>query len=167
MKRRLGLVSLVAMLLFPAGAASVRADDTWAARQTLIGITGVSITVEDLSDASKKMNLAKEDIQTDVELKLRLAGIRVLTEQEGLKLPGNPWLYVLVNVSQDGRAASVEVELYQDAVLTRRGPTWTYSICTWSLSGVMSNPSGPGVRDFTEEVVDRFLNAWLSVNPKK
>ena len=124
----------------------------------------VWVVVEGLPDDAKKLGLSEETIQTDVELKLRLAGMRVVTEQEGLKLTGGPHLYVNVNVV--GLAARIDVELLQNASLERTGQ-WAAAVSTWDVGFLSSNPSGEYIRDRTKDLVDQFLNAWLSVNPKK
>ena len=44
----------------------------------LVGIAAVDILIERLPKGADKLGLTKESIRTDVELKLRLAGIRVI-----------------------------------------------------------------------------------------
>jgi hypothetical protein len=119
----------------------------------------------DLPDSAKILGLTKEIIQTDVELKLRQAGMRVMTREEGEKLPGSPAVYINVNLSDDARAANIGVELQQNAQLERNN-LWTPDIITSSTGVLVSNPTAQGIRDFVKDHVDTFLNAWLSVNPK-
>jgi hypothetical protein len=110
------------------------------------------VLVEDLPDGAKVLGLTKDAIQTDVELKLRLAGMRVVTTQEEVaKLPGSPSLYVNVNVS-DSRAgaASVDVELDQNAVLERNGK-FTIGVTTWTTGTVIVNPSVQGIRNWIKD----------------
>lgn len=65
--------------------------------ESLRGLKGVLVLVEALKPEIEADGLRRDSIQTDVELKLRLAGIKVLTEEECLKEPGCPWLYVYIN----------------------------------------------------------------------
>jgi hypothetical protein len=123
------------------------------------------VLVEDLPDSAKILSLSKDTIQTDVELKLRLAGIRVVTDDEDAKLPGSPALYVNLNLTDDARVAHVDVELEQNATL-ERNTLWTPRITTWSTGVLLSNPTAQGIRDAVKDHVDTFLNAWFSVNPK-
>jgi len=88
---------------------------------TLKGISAISVLVEDLPDGAKVLGLTKESIQTDVELKLRLAGMTVVTLEESNSLPGRPYLYVFVNVTARPGAARIDVSLHQDARLERDG----------------------------------------------
>jgi hypothetical protein len=59
-------------------------DDEYS-RESLRGLRGVHVIVEVLRPAVKKGGLTEAMIRTDTELKLRLAGIRVLTQDEALK----------------------------------------------------------------------------------
>jgi hypothetical protein len=129
---------------------------------TLKGINGVQVLVEDLSDSAKALGLERETIQTDVELKLRLAGMRVLSEEEGNNTPGNPSLYVNVRVVRS--AAAVAVELKQSVRSVRNGELTLGT--TWSAGGVGTNLTAESIRRHIKDYIDAFLNAWLSVNPK-
>ncbi|PYU66748.1 MAG: hypothetical protein DMG49_21105 [Acidobacteria bacterium] len=76
-------------------------------------------------------------------------------------------MYVNVNVSDSSaRAASIDVELDQNALLERNGE-FAIGVTTWSTGAVIVNPNVQGVRNWIKDDVDKFLNAWLSVNPKK
>ena len=55
------------------------ASDSEVDRQTLAGITAVKVVIEDLPSDALNLGLIRESIQTDVELKLRLAGMRIVT----------------------------------------------------------------------------------------
>jgi hypothetical protein len=167
MTRRLEIICLIAICLIGVISPIVQADDSRLSRETLKGISAVSVVVEDLPpDSAKILGLSKETIQTDVELKLRLGGIRVVTEKEGMRLPGSPAVYINVNLADDLRAAHIDIELQQNALLERNN-LWAPRITTWSTSILVSNPNLQGIRDFLKDHVDKFLNAWLSVNPKK
>jgi hypothetical protein len=74
-------------------------------------------------------------------------------------------LYVTVNLTNDGHAASVDVEL-QQAIRLLRDPTIMTLATTWSVGGVIVNPSVQGIRNSVKDKVDEFLNGWLSVNPQ-
>jgi hypothetical protein len=126
----------------------------------------MSVEVEDLSDGAKALGLSAETIQTDVELKLRLAGIRVVTAEEDLKVPGMPTLYVNPQVLSNSKAMSISIALDQNVVLDRNGQRQV-GIKTWEVGAVGVNPSAEGIRSEIKDLVDQFLNAWLSVNPKK
>jgi hypothetical protein len=73
---------------------------------------------------------------TGVKLKLRLAGTRVLSEEQDSKTLGRPFLYV--NITATAEAANLDVELCQDAVLVRNLQQ-TPSVTTWSKGLVVQN----------------------------
>jgi hypothetical protein len=155
------------MFLIAAGSPFVQAQETSAFEtSTLQGISTVFVLVESLPDGAKVLGLSGDTIQTDVELKLRLAGMRVVTEEEGVKLPGGPYLYVRITLTDNAVAASIEVELVQSALLQRNN-LFAPSVTTWDKLHVLSYPTSQGIRDAVKDDVDKFLNDWLSVNPKK
>jgi hypothetical protein len=79
------------------GGGSWASDDKYA-RATLRGIEGVNVAIESLEPEVERAGLVRQQIETDVELRLRKAGIRVLTEEERQGTPGAPYLYINVNV---------------------------------------------------------------------
>jgi len=129
--------------------------------RSLKGIDSVQVVI-DLTDTGKVSELDKYIIRTDVELKLRGAGMRVLSEEEESKAPGSPYLYLNVNLV--GTAAAVEIQLMQTARLVRNDEIAVGA--TWSQRSLSTNSTAPVVRGLIKDQVDTFLNAWLSVNPK-
>jgi len=125
----------------------------------------VQVVVEQFDDAAKALGLNQETAKTDVELKMRLAGMHVLSDEEATSAPGRPYFYVNVTVSDNGKAATVEVQLIQEVRLVRNGELAVAA--TWSRNGISTNPNASAIRGFIKDGVDAFLNAWLSVNPKK
>jgi hypothetical protein len=124
---------------------------------TLKGIREVQVAIGDLSDSAQALGLEEEAMQTDVELQLRRAGMRVSTT------PGGAFVYVSVSVV--GRASAIRVELNQSARLLLSGEVWT--VTTWSKDYLEENSTAESVRSHFKEIVDAFVNDWLSVNPKK
>ena len=127
--------------------------------------------MEPLSAQAKQDGLNEVDIQKDVELKLRLAGIRVLTEKESLDTPGGPYLYVLASDVLTGGiyAVSIRVGLCQSVYLERDPSSFIAGAETWSIQSVatIGRNKLAELRDSIKDDVDTFLNAYLSVNPKK
>jgi hypothetical protein len=163
MTRRLAMICLVTMFLIGVSSLSVPAQGS---RFTLEGITAVSVSVEKLPDSAKVIGLTADAIQTDVELKLRLAGMHVATEKEWLQLPGMPILYINVNLTNPALAASIDVMFKQNVRLERNDMT-VANISTWDRGTLLGNPTAQRIRDLIKDKVDVFLNDWLSVNPKK
>jgi hypothetical protein len=160
--RRLAAICVFAVLTFGVMSPSVSAQD----RRNLKGIDGLFVEVETLPNSASKLGLSEGILQTDVEQKLRLAGVRVVTNQEGANLPGSPYLYVRLIATDPPEAVAVEIGLNQNATLERNGD-FAPEVATWEKILVIANPSGQSVRDNIKDLTDDFLNDWLAVNPKK
>jgi len=123
---------------------------------TLKGIRAVQVAIEDLSDSAQALGLEEETLQTDVELKLRRAGLRVSSTPVGA--------FVYISVSVVDGASAIRVELNQSARLLLSGETWT--VTTWSQGYLEANSTAASIRSHVKDLVDAFVNDWLSVNPK-
>lgn len=164
MTKRLAMTYLMTTLLIGVISRPVQAQNN--DLSGLQGLNTVFVQVEELSPGAASLGLTKETIQTDIELKLRLAGMHVVPYAEGIKLPGSANLYVRVTLTDSAEAADVGVVLEQNAFLARNGQFIPTAI-TWGTGGVFAHPTAQIIRDRTKDFVDGFLNAWLSVNPKK
>lgn len=98
MTQRLATICFVTMFLIGLAAPSARAQGKTSAAM-LKGVGTVSVVVENLQDGAKTLNLTRETIRTDVGLKLRLAGMRVVTDEESLKLSGSPFVSISVTLA--------------------------------------------------------------------
>jgi hypothetical protein len=120
----------------------------------LKGLTTVFVAV-DLNDDARKMGLNQGVIESDVNLKLRLAGMRVVTAAEILTIPGSPILNVNV-ATLAPQAASIQVQLDQDAQL-ERNEEFAPEVTTWGTTVVVANPTVHGIRDTIKDEIDKFL----------
>lgn len=161
MKRWLATICLMTVFSIGLTSPSVRAQDL----DGLKGIRIVYVLVEDVPEGAKKLGLTAETIQNDVELKLLLAGMGVATLKDGHTLPGRPHVYVRFTLTKGAEAASIQVELDQDAVLDRNAEH-ALSVITWDTGYLLPNPTAQSIRDNIKSGVGEFLNAWLSVNSK-
>jgi hypothetical protein len=141
-------------------------------RGTLRGLQGVRVLIEDLIPEVERSGLTKNDLQTFVETKLRKAGIKAFTQEECLGTPGEPYLYVLINLNtgkagDEVYAFSIDVGVIQN-VLLRRDPRMKSYAITWSTGGVGSIEKEflNRLRDSVDDLVDIFINSYLSANPK-
>ena len=119
-------VGWVCLLLLGVGVCvGAQAGDLDMDRATLRGLNGVQVVIEALTPKMEEDGLAAKQLQTDVELRLRAAGIPVLSQAEALNTKGMPYLYVNIRAksSDDGLYGySVEVDLprLQGSIGTRR-----------------------------------------------
>jgi len=148
------------------------ARDTKETRKTLKGIKGVGIKIM-IDDDAKNIGLYESVGKTDVELKLRLAGIKIYDESEVENIPGKPYLMVMVDALKTDSikvmSFSIRVELYQYVSLIRNSQVAAYA-ATWHVGHYsMCYPNGctDSIRNGIKDEVDKFINAYLSVNPKK
>jgi hypothetical protein len=141
-------------------------------RSTLQGLKGFKVLVEDLAPEVEREGLVKDPLQKGIEDKLRAAGIKVLTQEEAAQTPGEPYLYVNINVTlPKGEEAvcsySIDFALIQNVTLVRNPKQTTYAI-TWSTGGVglIGKKSLGELKESVEELVEIFIKAHSSVNPK-
>ena len=126
----LDLVLVFTIALSNIDAYAMNIDDEFS-RYTLRGLSGVGVRIATNVDSHlrlKQLGLTRQQFQEDVELRLRLAGIRILGEEE-LTLPGlTPALVVTVNVLQGSQvvyAYSIGVAVIQLCLLSKNMPALT------------------------------------------
>lgn len=167
------IVALVAVLWW-GGASTGGWAQTEAKRGSLRGLKGVGVVVEALQPEAEREGLTKSQLRTDVELALRQAGIRVLSEEESLAEPGGPYLYINLNTVKSevlyafvSYSFSLQISLRQDATLTR-DPSIKVNAMTWQTS-VLGSVSAANLQDLRKTLrdsLDQFINDYLAVNPK-
>jgi hypothetical protein len=166
------LSSLMALAALPPVLAI---EDDEYARSTLRGLPGVYVAVVALDPDVQQDGLTKATLQADAELRLRMAGINVLSREEWAKTQGGPVCYIDVSIVKDVGltdvldfdlyAFEVSVELHQDVALVRDTAVKVLSP-TWSASYVGFTNTLPRIRTKVTELVERFINAYQAVNPK-
>ena len=162
-------LSRLAMVLLVAASAAT-ASDNENDRRSLKGLKALNVAVEDLKPEVEQGGLNKTSIQSDVELKLRQAGIAVLTKAEMRATPGAPYLYINVSTHSGSLySVSITVELCQAVRLDRDPSLWLPDATTWSVMGVgvVGQDKLPELRDGIKHYIDQFISAYLSVNPRK
>ena len=167
-----GLILLIICLVLGGPHGFAFAYDIEATRSTLRGLQGVHVVVKELDPPEMEQDgLHKDQLQAYVELRLTLAGIKVLTEEEYRETPGAPVLLVRVLGCTHSRlmiyGVSVSLELYQKAVLERELAISALA-STWSVHQVnlVGRKRVRQIRDSVKDCLDRFINAYMSVNPK-
>jgi hypothetical protein len=139
-------------------------------QRMLVGLPSVGV-VASIDNKEAMPGLTKEQIKTDIELRLLKAGVRVLTERESVHTKGYPLLIASVATFQMEEARglvvySVRLSLVENAKL-QRGPY--YSVETWN-GHIMGRVGDKNIRSLMNEVgnlVDKFINDYLAANPKK
>jgi hypothetical protein len=172
MKRSL-LVIAVACVCLLGPVRAVPAADSETSRKTLAGLQGVYVLVEELQPNivkfSDKFSFSKDQLQKSVDLKLRGAGIKVLSRDEWLQTPGRPILYVAVNTHQREKywwGYDIRVELHQTASLEAIPATRAF-VATWStnMTGTVNIGTLNTLNEQARVLTDIFINAFVSANP--
>jgi hypothetical protein len=162
------LILLSLTLCWPSVGSTFTADK----RDTLRGLREISVLIEYLPDDVEREGLSREHLQRDIEVRLRQAGLRVLTISDIAKSPGAPYLYVAVypitGPSVDLNAYAIGLTLKQLVQLSRN-PTTELFATTWEGPAPPSSLIAPRVLDIRSrilEAVGRFIIDYEAVNPK-
>jgi hypothetical protein len=157
--------ALVALLLLP-GVSHALTD----AQEALVGLKGVYVSIEKMAPQAESLGLTQDQIKTDVELRLRKAGVLVLTIEETGMVPGYPTFYVNIGttIAQNRSFVpySVILKLIERVTLARGfkafGAIWdTGRVGAIDLSHITQ------IRGSVDDLVDIFINDYLAANPKK
>jgi hypothetical protein len=151
------------------------AIDSELTRQTLVGLKGVSVAVENpqpnIQKYVQRFGLTRDQLQKDIEARLSKAGITVLNQEKWQQTSGRPVLYVVVNTHEYEKywyAYTITVDLMQIATLESNPDTKTLA-STWSIN--MASIANIGTLNTIKEnvniLVDRFVDACLSANRKE
>lgn len=137
-------------------------------RDSMRGLKGVRVVVEPLGVDAEKAGLEQATLQTDIELKLRQAGVPVLVKDEAFNTPLDSYLRVKIMFVK-GRlwtsAYSISLQLSQPAKLANGS---TCFAVTWTKGelGMISAGKIAGLRKNVSDLTDIFLNDFLAVNPR-
>jgi hypothetical protein len=166
------VVLLVGLALFASPLA--QGADLALDRATLRGLTGVRVLVAPLKPEVERDGLTKRQLQTDVERRLHKAGIRVLTDLEREATPGGPLLSIAVATATQAPfphlyALSIVVSFHQNALLERDLSIGAEKASTWSVSVIdlVDRQQLGTAWERVAQLVDRFINAYIGVNPKQ
>jgi hypothetical protein len=137
-------------------------------QKSLRGLQGVSVQVMRF-DSPEGVSL--KQIQTDVELRIRKAGIRVVPFSSVAQLPGQPFLWISVLALKNPVGVSVysvNLELWQDVRL-KRNLAIGVSAATYTVEPRLVVVDSRNIRQLREDLsdcVDAFINDYLAMNPK-
>jgi hypothetical protein len=127
----------------------------------LKGLAGVSVSVAIDSRVPVKPDL-QDAVQRDAEIKLRVAGMEILPQRDGLK---KPRLSISISSYSPGAFFGLIVAFSEPAFL-ERDPTLRVQAATWVRDGVVFSVDENEIRRMFKDMIDEFLNDWLIANPK-
>jgi len=152
--------------------APCKASDSEIDRASLKGVQGVLVLVEDLNPPEEQAGLKSADIQSDAEQQLKAAGIPLLSKPKSLETPGMPTVYISVTIASstatDLWPFSIDVNFEQEVTLKRNPDTFIPTAVTWHVGsiGAVDKSGIRSIRDRVTQQVAKFVNAYLTVNPK-
>jgi len=155
------------LLLFFVLPVSAWGVDDENSRKSLIGITGVGVTVGYLSPDLQKVGLTKERIQTEAEIRLGHTRINVLSKDDLIGASDSPMLIIFPNIltfTSDRFAYNVTIKLIQKVYLERNKEY--ISSETWSSSSVGLSSDVNDLIGSIEHHTNKFTRAWLLANPE-
>lgn len=136
--------------------------------ELLRGLDGFRLAVDRIRPDIERDGLFRSTLQEDMELRLRMGGMKVLSEEEAEKKPDAPLLYLHVDALKCslGYVYKVRLALMEPIRLVRNHVKTTATVLRIPDElGITSNLSE--IRDAAGDVVDEFVKAWKAANSKK
>lgn len=138
-------------------------------QKPLSGLPGVVINIGGAFDDLAKDGLSQHQIQTDVESRLRRAGIKILSNEGDTEQHRQPRLYVFISslkFNSDYYACHISVDVKEDATVDRNS---RQSVATsWGRGALVVVTAGNlrRVRDEIGDFIDELANDYLAANPR-
>ena len=137
-------------------------------RELLRGLDGFRLAVDRIRPDVERDGLFRSTLREDMELRLRMGGVKVLSDEEGEKKPDAPCLYLYVDALKCslGYVYKIRLSLMEPVKLVRNNVKVSATVLRIPDElGITSNLSE--IRDAAGDLVDEFVKAWKAVNPKK
>ena len=164
-----GMLAILSAHFFSAGSFAELKND----QQSLVEIKALCVFVQGLTEEAKKAGLSGEQIQTDVEQKLKRNGVKIVSQEECLEIPGNPVFYVNISANKSKQMPAffyhIDVGLLQKVTLVRE-PEIRIVAITWNKGALVychKREFSASVRKTVRHLVDVFINDYLAANPEK
>ena len=163
---------IILTLTFLLATSSVASAQFTPSKDNLRGLTGVRLIVmfdrptrAEAFDEVKRPGVLKM-LEDDTKAKLEKAGIPFSRSQFADEI-GKDYGRLIVLAKLDmPNGFETEVKLLQRVRLAR-DPSIEFDAVTWSLAGVGNKLEIPTVRSQIADLIDRFIEDYLSVNPKQ
>jgi hypothetical protein len=163
------LVTVVSLLLQPLFAVGASAQLFVATgRDTLRGLPGVEIAVEDVPPELPQAELTTTALRTAVEQRLRAGGITVYATQVANPSDAKAYVYVQLNaLSLPGQLQAVAIQVHlRQTVRSTVTSSNIVNAMTWDEHTVAAVTAAEGaqLRDLVLEMVDHFVADWRAVH---
>ena len=137
-------------------------------KEVLRGLDKVHVVVERLRAEIEQDGLYASTLQTDMELKLALAGIKVVSEEEYRKIPCVADLYMHVDAFKhaQGYTYRIQLSLMEQVFVLRKHlqvPGTTFRM--HDELGMTEQLSE--IREEARDLLDKFIEIWQAANSHK
>ena len=153
-------VALVSLLVAGPASAHLRVGQP----EVLKGLTAVRLEVERIKPEIERDGLFGDMLLEDMELKVRIAGIRLAPADESAN---TPVLYLNVDALKCsfGYVYNIGLYLIEPATPVRHpGAVRAITLRIPEQLGITERLSG--VREAADDIIDEFVKAWKKVNSK-
>lgn len=134
--------------------------------ELLKGLRGVYVVVERLRPEMERDGLFSSTLQSDVEMKLHMAGIELLPQEDS---PWNaPHLYLHVDAFKysKGYVYRIQLNLREPVMLERKGARVVAS--TLRIPDELGvTPNLCTLREEVQDMLEQFVKIWQSANSKQ
>ena len=138
-------------------------------KETLRGIKGIHVSIFS-SESLSRTGFSVSQLRTDIESKLRKVGISVVSNEKIFSPNGSLMEASVVAFKTAGHKAtslyvvSCRISIYRlTSVRDDNGPP----VPIWSTESVGVDYRIGTIRSAIKDMTDKFINAYLSANPKK
>ncbi|MGB2692074.1 MAG: hypothetical protein WBB48_06850 [Thermodesulfobacteriota bacterium] len=138
---------------------------------TLKGLKGIGVGVEDIDADAVADGLKKQDLVKIITQKLKKSGVKVLTEQEVGTIVGQPRLVLNINsTKQPGPIYIFTATLdFNQVVVLQRSPGLTAVSPTWTVlttGGALPEDLSSSVQAALDPMLESFIADYKKANPK-
>ena len=138
-------------------------------RDTLRGLPGVEVIVEDLQLDLERLGLSGAAIHAEVTERLRSSGIAVYDSQTDNPSPAKAYLYIHLNALELTRPETYAVALQvhvRQTVRSLSSDSLIVNAMTWDVHNVVDVPANALESVHTEirHYVDLFIDDWAAVH---
>jgi len=138
-------------------------------RDNLKGLKGVFLVIDPLSTDLEKRDVSRDELHRRLVVKLRDAGIGILSVKNASTTPGQPILQLKIASVKNTTGHGLLIQLWMnEKVMFERdrnrivhGITWIQT--TIAFDGELQSRR---IYDSVDEVLNEFINDYLAANPK-
>ena len=138
-------------------------------RDNLKGLKGVFMVIDPLSPDLEKRGVSRDELQRRLVVKLREAGIGILSVKNASTTPGQPILQLKVASVKNTTGHGFLIQLWMnEKVMFERDKNRIVHGITWIQTTIAFDGElqSRGVYDSVDEVLNEFINDYLAANPK-